>query len=103
VSPVRIALLAAVAAAVIAGALIARSSGDGEDGRPARQSVSAAEVERNLEHEYRCELGAPRAVATCRPKGRMRFDCEIDERKPDGTSRVELEIDGANYDPVAAC
>jgi hypothetical protein len=104
VSPVRIALLAAVTVALIAGGVvIALGSGDDEDERPARPRVTAAQVERNLEHEYRCELGFRRARATCRPKGRAQFACQVANARGVGTSTVELEIDGANYEPVPGC
>ena len=99
----RIASIAAVTAALMAGVLPGCESGDGEDERPVRQRVSAAQVERNLEHEYRCELGYRRARATCRPKGRARFACAVAQRGRLGTSTVELEIDGADYEPVPGC
>lgn len=103
VSPVRIGLLVALFAAVIAGVLIARGSGDGQDERPARPRVSAAEIERGLEHEYRCELGAPRAQASCRPKRKARFACEVVLNQGSRRGTVELEIDGADYGPVPGC
>jgi hypothetical protein len=104
VSPVRIGLLAAlVVGAVIAGVLIARGSGDGQDEPPPRPRVSATQIERNLEHEYRCELGAPRARATCRPKRAALFACEVAQTRGMGTSTIELEVDGANYEPVPGC
>jgi hypothetical protein len=106
-SRVRIALLAGaatlIAGMVIAGLLIAGGSRDDHDERLPKPRVSAAQVERNLEHEYRCELGFRRATATCRPKGGARFSCEVADPRGIGTRTVELEIDGATYEPVPGC
>lgn len=103
-SPIRIGLLVALcAAAVIAAVLLARGSGAGKEERPATMRVGAAEVERALEHEYRCGLQAPRARASCRPKRRARFACEVALDQGSRQSTVELEINGADYAPVPGC